>query len=146
MSGQRLPCVDLDLGSSPGRWAVTVATYCPLGWWNIPNLCQRNVVSDLTPKTVGMTRPRISLFAHRATVAPNADPDIADQQRSSLATDGEAQVSVWTELVLVFLHLASDLDDATFTLLLPLLFPGSEELVTKPIYFSLIIKEDLFLT
>ena len=21
--------VDLDLGSSPGRWAATVATYCP---------------------------------------------------------------------------------------------------------------------
>ena len=60
----------------------------------------------------------------RATAALNADPEIADQQRSSLATDGEAQVSVWTELVLVFLHLASDLDDATFTLLLPLLFPG----------------------
>ena len=62
--------------------------------------------------------------AHRSTAAANADPEIADQQRSSLATDGEAQVSVWTELVLVFLHLASDLDDATFTLLLPLLFPG----------------------
>ena len=70
-----------------------------------------------------------SPFPYRATVAPHADPEIADQQRSSLATDGEAQVSVWTELVLVFLHLASDLDDATFTLLLPLLFPGSEELV-----------------
>ena len=68
-----------------------------------------------------------SLFAHRATAAPNADPEIADQQRSSLATDAEAQVSVWTELVLVFLHLASDLDDATFTLLLPLLFPGSQK-------------------
>ena len=70
---------------------------------------------------------RLSLFAFRATAAPNADPEIADQQRSSLATDGEAQVSVWTELVLVFLHLASDLDDATFTLLLPLLFPGSQK-------------------
>ena len=67
------------------------------------------------------------LASHRATVALNADPEIADQQRSSLATDGEAQVSVWTELVLVFLHLASDLDDATFTLLLPLLFPGKHQ-------------------
>ena len=63
----------------------------------------------------------------RATAALNADPEIADQQRSSLATDGEAQVSVWTELVLVFLHLASDLDDATFTLFLPLLFPGKHQ-------------------
>ena len=26
---QYLGCVDLDLGSSPGWWAATVATYCP---------------------------------------------------------------------------------------------------------------------
>ena len=29
-SGGRIPrFVDLDLGSSPGWWAATVATYCP---------------------------------------------------------------------------------------------------------------------
>ena len=56
-----LRCVDLDLGSSPGWWAVTVATYCPSGWWNIPNLCQRNVVADLTPKTVmTMNAPKMN--------------------------------------------------------------------------------------
>ena len=47
--GLRLGWVDLDLGSSPGWWAVTVAPYCPSGWWNIPNLSQPNPVADLTP-------------------------------------------------------------------------------------------------
>ena len=28
-SGERLGWVDLDLGSSPGWWAASVATYCP---------------------------------------------------------------------------------------------------------------------
>ncbi len=35
---------------------------------------------------------------------------------------------MWTELVLVFLHLASDLDDERFKLFLPLLFPGVKTL------------------
>ena len=34
--------VDSDLGSSPGWWAVTAATCCPTGGWNIPNLSQQN--------------------------------------------------------------------------------------------------------
>ena len=34
--------VDLDVGSSFGWWAATVATYCQAGWWNIPNLKQPN--------------------------------------------------------------------------------------------------------
>ena len=29
-SGERLGWVDLDFGSSPGWWAATVATYCPI--------------------------------------------------------------------------------------------------------------------
>ena len=38
--------VDLDLGSSPGWWAATVATYCPsrpsqLTWKNITKPCDR---------------------------------------------------------------------------------------------------------
>ena len=34
--------VDSDLGSSPGRWAVTAAICCPTGGWNILNLSQPN--------------------------------------------------------------------------------------------------------
>ena len=41
--------VDLDLESSPGWWAATVATYwvtAQAGWWNIPNPSQQNPVYE----------------------------------------------------------------------------------------------------
>ena len=34
--------VDLDLGSSPGWWAVLYLATAQAGWWNIPNLSQPN--------------------------------------------------------------------------------------------------------
>ena len=40
MMVMHLGWVDCNLGSSPGRLAATVATYCPRGGWNILNLSQ----------------------------------------------------------------------------------------------------------
>ena len=57
-----------------------------------------------------------------------ADPEIAHQQRESLMADSEAQVAVWTELVLVFFHLSAALSDEEFKVFLPLLFPGVKSL------------------
>ena len=39
---QDLGWVDFDLGSSPGWWAATVATYCPSRMVEYPNLSQPN--------------------------------------------------------------------------------------------------------
>ena len=36
--------VDLDLGSSPGWWAATVATYCPSRVVKHPNPSQQNPI------------------------------------------------------------------------------------------------------
>ena len=44
--------VDSDLGSSPGWWAASVATYCPSRMVNILILTQPNQVAHLTPQTV----------------------------------------------------------------------------------------------
>ena len=44
--------VDLDLGSSPGWWAATVATYCPSRPGNYPNLFLRNLANDGPPNSV----------------------------------------------------------------------------------------------
>ena len=62
------------------------------------------------------------------TSQPATDPDIIDQQNKSLMLDSSAQLTVWTELVLVFLHLSADLDDREFRVFLPLLFPGVKAL------------------
>ena len=51
-SGERLGWVDSDLGSSPGWWAASVATYCPSRMVNILILTQPNQVAHLTPQTV----------------------------------------------------------------------------------------------
>ena len=52
--------------SSSGRWAVTIATYCPSGWWNIPNLSQPNPVADLMPLPVVQDSPRTSKISERS--------------------------------------------------------------------------------
>ena len=60
-SGEQLGWVDLDLGSYPGWWAASVATYCQAGWLNILNLTQPNQVAHLMPQTVySMFLPYIS--------------------------------------------------------------------------------------
>ena len=51
-SGERLDWVDLDLGSSPGWWAATVATYCPSRLGNSPNYYLQNLANDGTPNSV----------------------------------------------------------------------------------------------
>uniref|UniRef100_A0A0K2TKT2 Mon2/Sec7/BIG1-like HDS domain-containing protein n=1 Tax=Lepeophtheirus salmonis TaxID=72036 RepID=A0A0K2TKT2_LEPSM len=54
--------------------------------------------------------------------------DITNQQRESLMRDSEAQIKVWTELVVVLLDLSKNLPDEEYKSLLPLLFPGVKAL------------------
>eukprot|EP00096_Caligus_rogercresseyi_P011900 TRINITY_DN4831_c0_g1_i1.p1 TRINITY_DN4831_c0_g1~~TRINITY_DN4831_c0_g1_i1.p1 ORF type:complete len:388 (-),score=140.18 TRINITY_DN4831_c0_g1_i1:1104-2267(-) len=56
------------------------------------------------------------------------DPEIAHQQKESLLRDSEAQIKVWTELVVVLLELSKELPDEEYKSLLPLLFPGVKAL------------------
>ena len=41
-----------NLGSSPGWWAATVATYCPSRLGNSPNYYLQNLANDGTPNSV----------------------------------------------------------------------------------------------
>ena len=92
--------------------------------------------STSTPP-VSATTNRKNPFSSRARLSSNdndsaggtpADPEIANQQRESLMADSDAQVAVWTELVLVFFHLSASLSDEEFKIFLPLLFPGVKSL------------------
>ena len=51
-SDRSLGFEDEDLGSSPGWWASTVATYCPSRRGNYPNSYLRNLANDLPPRAV----------------------------------------------------------------------------------------------
>lgn len=83
----------------------------------------------INAKTTSRKNPFLAKPKGAASGIPaNTDPEIVDQQRQSLMADSEAQITVWTELVLVFFHLSSDLNDAQFKTFLPLLFPGVKAL------------------
>ena len=43
---------DDNLGSSPGWWAATVATYCPSRPGNYPNSYLQNLANDRPPRSV----------------------------------------------------------------------------------------------
>lgn len=76
--------------------------------------------AEASRKNPFLAKPKAST----SSVTTNADPEIANQQKESLMADSDAQMAVWTELVLVFFNLSSSLEDNKFQLFLPLLFPG----------------------
>ena len=93
---------------------------------------KRTMPSSTTtpPTSAGATNPRKNPFLAKPKSSSNAntDPEIANQQKESLMADSEAQMTVWTELVLVFFHLSSTVSDENFRVFLPLLFPGVKSL------------------
>ena len=84
------------------------------------------------PSSASVQASRQNPFLNRPTnqakTNENTDPEIADQQRASLMADSEAQITVWTELVLVLFHLSSSLEDGQFKTFLPVFFPAVKSL------------------
>ena len=58
--------VNKNLGSSPGWWAATVATYCPCRPGNSPNSYRQNLTHDGTPKSV-LTKQERRIFIKSKT-------------------------------------------------------------------------------
>ena len=72
VTGGRIPrFVDLDLGSSPGWWAATVATYCPSRMVELPKSKSTQPRYSTTRVTLYVRPLYLSLSQEKGNLPPN---------------------------------------------------------------------------